>query len=289
MCDKKIWTPHITPLRPIPTDLQPSGRLANKVDAILYDIYGTLFISASGDISLTQKATRRWDKSASQLLQQYNIEQTPTYLRQTLFSTISQHHRELKASGTQYPEVEIDRIWKQVLGWDNMARVREFAIEYELITNPVYPMPHLKSTLAAFRHAQIPMGIISNAQFYTPYLFEYFLDANPEALGFLKDLTIYSFQTGHGKPSPSLFQLARERLQTLGLRQDNVLFVGNDMLNDIYPAHQAGFQTALFAGDQRSLRLRTDDPRCAKAEPDLVITDLAQLTNQTLLTRKSHS
>jgi len=49
------------------------------------------------------------------------------------------------------------------------------------------------------------------------------------------------------------------------------------MLNDIYPANAIGFQTALFAGDQRSLRLRTDDPRCVNLKPDLVLTDLAQL------------
>jgi len=289
MCDKKAWRPHITPLHPIPTDLQPTGKPVNKVDAILFDIYGTLFISASGDISLTQMASGRWNKSAAQLLQKYHIEITPTSLKQTLFNTIAQRHQELKACGTKYPEVEIDRVWMQVLGWEDMARVREFAIEYELIANPVYPMPHLKSTLEAFRNAQIPMGIISNAQFYTPCLFDYFLGAKVEALGFPKDLTIYSFQTGHGKPSPYLFQLARDRLQAHGLTQERVLFVGNDMLNDIYPASQAGFQTALFAGDQRSLRLRPDDPRCTKIEPDIVITDLAQLTNHILLTSKSHS
>jgi len=49
------------------------------------------------------------------------------------------------------------------------------------------------------------------------------------------------------------------------------------MLNDIYPAQKVGFQTALFAGDKRSLRLRNDDPRCKNLKPDLVITDLIQL------------
>jgi putative hydrolase of the HAD superfamily len=53
--------------------------------------------------------------------------------------------------------------------------------------------------------------------------------------------------------------------------------VGNDMLNDIYPAKKLGFQTALFAGDARSLRLRTDDPRCRNLSADLILTDLEQL------------
>jgi putative hydrolase of the HAD superfamily len=49
------------------------------------------------------------------------------------------------------------------------------------------------------------------------------------------------------------------------------------MLNDIFPAKITGFQTALFAGDKRSLRRRTDDPRCRNLKPDLVVTDLGQL------------
>jgi putative hydrolase of the HAD superfamily len=49
------------------------------------------------------------------------------------------------------------------------------------------------------------------------------------------------------------------------------------MLNDIYPAHKLGFQTALFAGDARSLRLRADDSRCLNLSADLILTDLGQL------------
>ena len=71
--------------------------------------------------------------------------------------------------------------------------------------------------------------------------------------------------------------MADEKLGSKGIQPASVLFVGNDMLNDIYPAHAIGFQTALFAGDRRSLRLRTDDPRCAALRPELVLTDLGQL------------
>jgi putative hydrolase of the HAD superfamily len=58
---------------------------------------------------------------------------------------------------------------------------------------------------------------------------------------------------------------------------DQVLYVGNDMRNDICPAAATGFHTALFAGDKRSLRLREDDRKCARTRPDIIITDLMQL------------
>ncbi|MGD8667822.1 MAG: hypothetical protein PVI58_17580, partial [Desulfobacterales bacterium] len=62
-----------------------------------------------------------------------------------------------------------------------------------------------------------------------------------------------------------------------GIARSSTLVVGNDMLNDIYPAKKMGFQTALFAGDARSLRLRKDDPRCHDLRADLILTDLEQL------------
>ena len=57
-------------------------------------------------------------------------------------------------------------------------------------------------------------------------------------------------------------------------------FIGNDMRNDIAPARQSGFQTILFAGDARSLRMRSDDTICREIEPDLQVTHLTQLVSQ---------
>jgi len=96
-------------------------------------------------------------------------------------------------------------------------------------------------------------------------------------LGFDPGLVFYSYQFEVAKPSPVLFRKAAETLKAKGIQPSDVLYLGNDMLNDIYPAKAIGFQTALFAGDKRSLRLRAGDSRCKKLTPDLVITDLIQL------------
>ena len=49
------------------------------------------------------------------------------------------------------------------------------------------------------------------------------------------------------------------------------------MLNDISAASRAGFKTALFAGDRRSLRLREGDPRVRGIMPDRVARRLEDL------------
>jgi putative hydrolase of the HAD superfamily len=121
------------------------------------------------------------------------------------------------------------------------------------------------------------MGIISNAQFYTPLLLRWFLKADPTDIGFVKDLLIYSFEIGRAKPSPSLFKIAASRLKKMGVFPESILYVGNDVRKDLLPAKQTGFQTALFAGDARSLRLGDDASAHRLASADLIITDLSQL------------
>ena len=148
---------------------------------------------------------------------------------------------------------------------------------YDAAIQHNYLYPGIAGCLTRLSEAGILQGIISNAQFYTRYLFKWFLDSELKDLGIDPELVFYSYRFEVAKPTPMLFQMAAEKLQAKGISPSCVLYLGNDMLNDIYPAKTAGFQTALFAGDKRSLRLRTDDPRCKNLAADLVITDLIQL------------
>ncbi|MDF1593113.1 MAG: HAD family hydrolase [Desulfobacterales bacterium] len=276
MLNKRTASRYLKPLKPIPTSLRKSGKPLTGIDCVLFDIYGTLLISASGDISLSQNKEQPTGK-IEDLIQKYRVESDPQTLMNALDQAIAATHRFKKEQGILFPEVEIDRIWMQVLNNPGREFARKFAVEYELTVNPVYPMPHLEELLQTCRSKKIRMGLISNAQFYTPYLFKWLLDAAPEDLGFHPHLIFLSYQMGVAKPSPELFQKAADALNKMNIQTRAVLFMGNDMLNDILPAKRAGFKTALFAGDIRSLRLRKDDPRCQNLSPDIVLTDLNQL------------
>ncbi|MBW2248657.1 MAG: HAD hydrolase-like protein [Deltaproteobacteria bacterium] len=267
---------YITPVSPVPTSLTPSGKLEEKIEVILFDVYGTLFISRSGDIGMAKKKTPQTEK-LEKLLQEFGIKKDAQSVLNRFYAAIENQHELLKKKGVDFPEVEIDQIWMRVLETDDIERVRAFAVTYELITNPVYPMPNLEKMLSVCQDSNVLMGIISNAQFYTPYLFNWFLGSLPEDLGFHPDLILYSYEFGYAKPSTFMFQVAAERLKHMDMSVGSALYIGNDMLNDIYPAKQAGFKTALFAGDERSLRLRENDPKCKDLSADLVITDLIQL------------
>ena len=250
------------------------------VKAVLFDVYGTLFCSAAGDIGLAAKETGA-AQALNSLAGQYGL--TGEEMRSYFLEQVAAIHRESSVH-TLWPEVRVEEIWAEFLRQntaggvnENNVQSRELALRYELAVNPVYPMPGAAQTIAALRKAGLVLGIISNAQFFTPLLFEAFLGAPPENLGFDPGLIIWSFEQGEAKPSPRLFEAAAGQLEERGIAAAECAFVGNDMLSDIYGAVTAGLLGVLFAGDSRSLRLREGDERLRDLRPSIIIRSLEEL------------
>jgi len=273
-------------LRPEPTGVTPRLTPLQGIRAVLFDIYGTLMISASGDIG-TDSASSPGDDAFRTAFASVGID--PGLLRDTsgaglLEDAVRSDHSARRAAGTEYPEVDILVIWQRVLDSLPGGAVRlppreleRLALEYECRSNPVWPMPGLAELLRGLRTAGMHLGLVSNAQFYTPLLFDAFAEAPLQQLGFDPTLCLFSYRRLEAKPSTALYREAIAGLARLGCGPGQALYLGNDMLKDIWPAASCGLRTALFAGDARSLRLRDDDRRCRETEPDLVLTDLRQL------------
>jgi putative hydrolase of the HAD superfamily len=266
-----------TAVDPISTGFRESGTITGDIKAVLFDVYGTLFISRAGDISIAEKQAENNIIGIEQLLEKYRIDRDASLFYKEFIDEIETEKARIEAGGVDYPEVVIEKIWKNILPFEDDDHIKTFAVEYEMVVNPVYPMPHAQELLFSLMKKNVLMGIISNAQFYTQYLFPALLGGSLADLGFRDDLTFFSYVFRYGKPSLFLYKKAAERFDTLNIRRRDVLFVGNDMLKDIYPASTVGFQTALFAGDRRSLRIREDDERCRNIKADLIITDLLHI------------
>jgi putative hydrolase of the HAD superfamily len=284
MTVREIITQYQKPLSPLPAGVREEGFLRRKVRAVLFDVYGTLFVSESGDIAVTQAGVSGETAEKLSLLhdlfRRHKRGSDVHGIIQRFFEEIRAVHERLEARGVERPEVEIDRVWMNVLGIADIETARRVAVEYESIVNPVYPMPNSLATIEALNSRGILLGVISNAQFFTPILFEVFFGRTLGDLGFFSDLVIFSFLHGAAKPSALLFSRAAESLRRKSIETSHALYVGNDMGNDVVPALEAGSQTALVAGDRRSLRMRKDDARCAGVKPDLKITDLLSIVRE---------
>lgn len=265
------------PLDPRPTELAERLAPLPGIRAVLFDIYGTLFISAAGDIGVGLVSDG--DQAFREALQTVGL--PPVGGVDLLTRAIQSEHARKRARGIDHPEVEIAEIWRQVvtqLGFSLPGdALRQLALEYELRVNPVWPMPGLAETLDALRQGGVRLGLISNAQFYTPWLFPAFVGCTTGELGFAPQWCVFSWQLGEAKPSRVLYDQAAQALGAEGITPGEVLYVGNDCLNDMWPAAQAGFRTGLFAGDARSLRLRESDPRCHGIKPYCIFKHLAKI------------
>jgi putative hydrolase of the HAD superfamily len=281
---------HAHPLSPIPTGQQARLIRLPGIRAVLFDLYGTLFVSASGDIASSDGETR--SRALGEALEAVGIPAdriTADQAAEVLVEAIARAHKRLKERGVAYPEVEIRSIVGEVLeylharGFGGEKPTRAFcealAVEYECRSNPTWPMPGLTETLRDLKEREVSLGIVSNAQFFTPLLFPAYLDKSLSHLGFDPDLCVFSFRLLEAKPSPRLFGQALEVLTRRGIEPEHVLYVGNDRVNDIWPAAQIGMRTALFAGDSRSFRPREADPRIRGVGEDVLLTDLRQLSD----------
>lgn len=276
---------HRETLQPIETDVVAQLQLLPSVRAIIFDVYGTLVISGSGDVGSADAtehdsiiADAMWAVGLTPL-----AEQIPA--SSELHDQINQLNDQRRGPSCPKPEVDIVEAWRRTLS-NRQTEIRgnatkcmvQLAADYEARANPTWPMPGASELLSRLKNADLPLGIVSNAQVFTPCLVEDLLVENSlTGGGFDLDLCIFSNRFRQAKPGPRLFDALREGLARRGMMPHEAVYVGNDMLNDIWAASQAGLRTAWFAGDARSCRPREDDPRCRSLRPDVVLVNLMQL------------
>lgn len=283
-----LYRHHNQPMSPIPTGESPDLTPLPGIRAVVFDIYGTLIISGTGDISLVENPDS--ERPIREALEEAGITVVPetTDFAPRLLAAIRAHQQARRDDGIRYPEVEIRDVWRDFIAQGRAEgtlrceaptteMIATVAVAYEVRVNPVWPMPHLAETLAQLRARDLLLGIVSNGQFYTPLMFEAFLGQTVDALGFDPEARIFSHALLEGKPSTRLYEDLRGVLERRGISPAETFYIGNDLKKDIWPAQLVGFKTGLFAADQRSLRWRRDEADVRDVQPDRILTDLAQV------------
>jgi len=268
--------------------LRPRLQALPAIRAVLFDVYGTLVDSGAGPLKIG--AMEALKRRMAGILRKAGINLCCLQAGASTLSAWREKiliaHQVAGMNGIRHPEMDVRKIWRQVLrlgiqrGWIrgavNTGVITRIALEFEGVQNPVTLMPGIKEALALLKKRGIKMGIISNAQFYTPLILQPLLDASLSELGFDRSLCIWSYRLGRAKPSPDLLKTALERAgKKYGLKPREVLMIGNDWNNDLAAARRFGCRTALLAGSQRSFPHLADALRGRK--PDLLLTSWAQL------------
>lgn len=302
--EKNYWKPirdfldQAEVLHPIDTGVKKKFGKPGNIKAFIFDVYGTLLISASGDIDQADFSNKALGFAFNKAGIELNIrEEERTDLLEGILqnfkTTVKNTHEQKKSQGIPFPEVDFVEVWKSVLREYNKEGIfssyseenlKLFTFLFELMSNKVYPMPHMKEIVNKLNDAGFPLGIISNAQFFTPVIMNYFLNGTleekTEISQFDNELVLYSYLLGRSKPDVDLFNEMKYILwNSYGIKAEETIYIGNDMYNDVYPAFRSGFQAALFAGDKRSLRWRENYEEVQDIQPHHIIADLRDLLN----------
>lgn len=279
------------PLQPLSTGLQIELQPLNEIRCVAFDFYGTMFISAVGDIGVDGEQQQKSPVWFVEALKDTGFEISNSGIGKkgiTIFEqTVASHIQTARDEGVDHPEPDIIAVWLDVLsrltesgdirGEVSRKNALRFGIEFEFRINDIWPVPRLNKILKELKTRGLELGIISNSQYYTPIAFEALLYQSPSDFGFNEKLLIWSYQTGRKKPSTDLYRLFTEAADKEELQPQEILYVGNDIRKDIQPAKELGMRTALYVGDQRSIRHQPEDLTDPKYNPDLIIDDLSQI------------
>ncbi|MBN1243038.1 MAG: HAD family hydrolase [Spirochaetales bacterium] len=265
-----IFRARALPVEPLPPPALPGsfasllGRaLPRRPRAILFDVYGTLLSSDAGEVGVHRasveavaprdaRSSRRHRLDAA--LAAFGVTLGPEEFESEFARVVRRIHAEGRSRGLVQPEVDAPAVVAEITGFD-ARRAREFCVERECAVNPAAAMPGAAELLARAKAAGLLLGLVSNAQFYTPLALEAAFGATLDELGFDPAVRVLSHELGAAKPDRAPYALAAALLAEKGVRPEDAVMVGNDLANDVEPARELGFMTALFAGDGRSLRL----------------------------------
>jgi len=134
----------------------------------------------------------------------------------------------LKKSGTKRGYKLTEDQWRQ-MGW----------LWYEPLSELAHVEPDIKTTLAKLRQMGLKLGILSNT-----FVSAGSLDRHLRQLGILDffPYRLYSYQFEFRKPDRRIFEAAAAKMGELA---ESILFVGDRLDKDIWPALKAGMRAVL--------------------------------------------
>ncbi len=253
-----------------------------NIRAVIFDVYGTLINYWRPGFQTTETREQTLLGSFKTLADRFGMSeyllkiepgQPPEKTLADFYrGLILMGHQKAEKKGIVCPEIKIEEVWNIIIlmlqrhGYvsekhcpgkaDELSRYVAFTYNFLSLGRELYPGVY--SALQRLKEDQIVLGILSNAQFYTPIdLTLLFRDQSGGEISdiqeiFDTDLTFFSYEYGVSKPGELLFSNLYNALYEMHIVPSQTVFVGNDLVLDIEPAQTAGMNTALFTGDQSS-------------------------------------
>lgn len=296
---QRMWP---QPPEPVPVKATPFFAPLPDVRAVIWTLYGTLLSVTDGRLLVSHPQELRMHVALEKTIEEFNLWQSmyrkPGPPWQQLLAQFNRMIDDSRLAGTTVPgeenEINLVTIWRMILErlksdytWErefygNLEQYAEkVAFFYHSCLQGVAAYPNALKAMDAVADAGLVQGLACDAQ---PFSIVHLVRAlskqgDPPSLAELlnRDCLSVSFRLGVKQPSATLMRNAMRQLEKHDISPDHVLFVGSRIHDEIAPAKQAGFWTALFAGDKNSLQASAADMQDPALRPDRILTNLGQI------------
>ena len=198
--------------------------------------------------------------------------------------------------GEKFPEILTEKIWDDIVKklqqkefvyekakyGDHAEFVKKIALFFHASMQGTALFPGGSAALQHIHSCGVKQGLLAEAQCFTLAQLGRAMTADRAGAVddiFDRSLRSLSCEVGGRKPSERLFKHFLAAAQRQGIEPVQVLHIGSRIIEDIAPAKKLGMRTALFAGDKESLQATPEQLKDAATRPDLLLTDLSQLTD----------
>lgn len=240
------------------------------IRGVLFDLGGTLHTAASPEGRDVWFAGRLLDR-----LGDYGIvlDAAPETLAEKLRENGEAYKRHSEQTLKEFPAAEIWNDWylkDWKIGREKLEPIAEelsFLYDYERMR--VLRRPYIKETLDALRAQGMKLGLISNI--ISLSVAPHFL-AEYGVLEYM-DCIVLSSATGIRKPSAEIFRVAEKKL---GLRPEELAYVGDTLSRDVLGARNAGWRLMIRIRNAGSAR-RDKGLENSGLAPDYTVMELKEI------------
>jgi FMN phosphatase YigB (HAD superfamily) len=271
--------------------------------AVTWSVYGTLLAIQGGELWFEHPDPFVMYTALSKTIQEFKMwgcmsrkpGQPADHLKQ-VYTDLLVKQKLQPSGGEKYPELQSDLLWeafiKRLLQNDYTFNAGFFGALNEFSRKVAYffhasiqgtaAYPGAVLALRQVKSLGLVQGIIANTQCFTLVQLERAL-LKQDAGARLDDLIdpgirACSHELRARQPSEKLFRSGLQALAKGGISPHEVLHIGSHVSLDVIPARRIGMRTALFARDKSSEESANEEPKGMTGRPDVVMTDLLQLS-----------